>query len=88
MMKSSKKRSQTPEEQQPNDAPIPDNFFDNASSAQSEYSVTTHISATNSVNDSNPFLTESEKAIVTRAATPDGESNVRTKYNYEEERTS
>ncbi|OAL49333.1 hypothetical protein IQ07DRAFT_645300 [Pyrenochaeta sp. DS3sAY3a] len=74
MMKSSKKRSQTPEEQQPNESPIPDNFFDNASSAQSEYSVTTHISATNSVtNNNNLFLTESEKAIVTRAATPDGE---------------
>jgi hypothetical protein len=41
------------------------------------YGVTTLISANESL-DKNPFLTESEKAIVTRAATPDGELGVST----------
>ena len=47
----------------------------------SEYGVTTRISANGSVNE-NPFLTESEMAIVTRAATPDGEVDVGTLITY------
>jgi hypothetical protein len=43
----------------------------------SEYGVITRISANGSFNK-NPFLTESEKAIVTRAATLDGEEDVST----------
>jgi hypothetical protein len=39
------------------------------------YRITTHISARDSVNNS-PFLTESEKAIVARAASHDSESHV------------
>jgi hypothetical protein len=42
-----------------------------------DYGVTTRISANSTVNQ-NPFLTESEKAIVARAATPDGEPDVST----------
>ena len=68
MMRSHKKRSE-PMQREPGDIP-----FD-GSSDQSEYRVMTHISANNAIND-NPFLTESEKAIVTRAASPDGEPNV------------
>jgi hypothetical protein len=51
-----------------------------------EYGVTTRISANGSVNQ-NPFLTESEKSIVTRAATPDGEPDVST-LSYRQGKTS
>jgi len=42
---------------------------------QDHYRATSHISANRSGND-DPFLTESEKAIVIHAASPDGEPNV------------
>jgi hypothetical protein len=50
-----------------------------ASRNESNYSVTTHISANNTARNSvqeKPFMTESEKAIVARAVTPDDERNV------------
>jgi len=41
-----------------------------------QYRVTSTVEDDEFVND-NPFLTESEKAIVTRAVSPDGEPSVR-----------
>jgi hypothetical protein len=49
------------------------------SRSESNCSVTTHISANNTARNSvqeNPFMTESEKAIVARAVTPDDERDV------------
>jgi hypothetical protein len=67
MMRRNRKRAQSRQQQSPDEELKIDNV----------YGVITRISANNSVNQ-DPFLTESEKAIVTRAATPDGEADVST----------
>lgn len=67
MMRRNRKRAQSVQQRSSNEEPR----------TNEEYGVTTRISANNSISQ-NPFLTESEKAIVTRAATPDGEPDVGT----------